>query len=250
MRAAQYSSFGDPSDVLAVAEAALPEPGPGEVRIRTVLASIHNHDLLTVRGLYGYKPTLPAIGGSEALGVVDAVGDGVEGLRKERGEGPGEGSEPRPRDLEDPAEDREHRLPELAADGEEDAGDLPDEVGDRGEDVGAVRNDRVDDRRDPLGDEPLREVEEDRLDREEEASDENLRRGGAVGRDQVPEDVGEVGEEVEVVGYNSDKKSVVTGVEMFRKLLDEGFAGDNVGLLLRGIDKKDIERGMVLAKPG
>lgn len=81
MRAAQYSSFGDPTDVLAVADAALPEPGPGEVRIRTVLASIHNHDLLTVRGLYGYKPTLPAIGGSEALGVVDALGEGVDGLQ-------------------------------------------------------------------------------------------------------------------------------------------------------------------------
>jgi len=59
-----------------------------------------------------------------------------------------------------------------------------------------------------------------------------------------------VGEEVQLVGFNADKKSVVTGVEMFRKLLDEGQAGDNVGLLLRGVDKKDIERGMVLAKPG
>ena len=54
MRAALYSSFGDPAQDLAVADAPLPEPGPGEVRIRTVLASIHNHDLLTVRGLYGY----------------------------------------------------------------------------------------------------------------------------------------------------------------------------------------------------
>ena len=59
-----------------------------------------------------------------------------------------------------------------------------------------------------------------------------------------------MGEELEFVGYNSTKKTIVTGVEMFRKLLDEGFAGDNVGLLLRGIDKKDIERGMVIAKPG
>ena len=59
-----------------------------------------------------------------------------------------------------------------------------------------------------------------------------------------------VGEEVALVGFGSDKKSVVTGVEMFRKLLDDGQAGDNVGLLLRGVDKKDIERGMVLAKPG
>jgi elongation factor Tu len=59
-----------------------------------------------------------------------------------------------------------------------------------------------------------------------------------------------VGEEVALVGFGSDKKSVVTGVEMFRKLLDDGQAGDNVGLLLRGVDKKDIERGMVLAKAG
>ncbi len=58
-----------------------------------------------------------------------------------------------------------------------------------------------------------------------------------------------MGEEIALVGYNSDKKSIVTGVEMFRKLLDEGQAGDNVGLLLRGIAKEEIERGMVLAKP-
>ncbi len=64
MRAAQYPSFGNPADVLAIADATLPSPARREVRIRTVLASIHNHDLLTVRGLYGYKPTLPAIGGS------------------------------------------------------------------------------------------------------------------------------------------------------------------------------------------
>ena len=59
-----------------------------------------------------------------------------------------------------------------------------------------------------------------------------------------------VGEEVALVGFGSDKKTVVTGVEMFRKLLDDGQAGDNVGLLLRGVDKKDVERGMVLAKAG
>jgi elongation factor Tu len=59
-----------------------------------------------------------------------------------------------------------------------------------------------------------------------------------------------VGEEVELVGLGAAKKTVVTGVEMFRKLLDEGFAGDNVGLLLRGVAKDEIERGMVLAKPG
>jgi elongation factor Tu len=59
-----------------------------------------------------------------------------------------------------------------------------------------------------------------------------------------------VGEEVQLVGFGAEKKAVVTGVEMFRKLLDEGQAGDNVGLLLRGVDKAEIERGMVLAKPG
>src|ERR1044071_7435004 len=59
-----------------------------------------------------------------------------------------------------------------------------------------------------------------------------------------------VGEEVEIVGIRPTTKTVVTGVEMFRKLLDEGMAGDNVGLLLRGIGKEDVERGMVLAKGG
>ena len=59
-----------------------------------------------------------------------------------------------------------------------------------------------------------------------------------------------VGEDVQLVGFGADKKVVVTGVEMFRKLLDEGTAGDNVGLLLRGVEKTEIERGMVLAKPG
>ncbi len=53
-----------------------------------------------------------------------------------------------------------------------------------------------------------------------------------------------------MVGFGTDKKVVVTGVEMFRKLLDDGQAGDNVGLLLRGVEKTDVERGMVLAKPG
>ncbi len=72
---------------------------------------------------------------------------------------------------------------------------------------------------------------------------------GTVATGRIERGVIKVGEEVQVVGYNSDKKSVVTGVEMFRKLLDEGQAGDNVGLLLRGIAKEDIERGMVLAKP-
>jgi elongation factor Tu len=59
-----------------------------------------------------------------------------------------------------------------------------------------------------------------------------------------------VGEEVEIVGFRETRKTVVTGVEMFKKQLDEGQAGDNAGLLLRGIGKEDVERGMVLAKPG
>src|SRR4029077_14821286 len=59
-----------------------------------------------------------------------------------------------------------------------------------------------------------------------------------------------VGEESEIVGFRETRKTVVTGVEMFKKQLDEGMAGDNAGLLLRGIPKEDVERGMVLAKPG
>ena len=73
---------------------------------------------------------------------------------------------------------------------------------------------------------------------------------GTVATGRIERGRVKVGEEVELVGFEASKKSVVTGVEMFRKLLDSGEAGDNVGLLLRGIDKKEIERGMVLAKPG
>lgn len=80
MRSAMHHQFGDPARVLVAAESPVPEPGPGEVRIRMRLAPIHNHDLWTIRGQYGYKPTLPAIGGSEGLGVIDALGAGVEGL--------------------------------------------------------------------------------------------------------------------------------------------------------------------------
>ena len=80
MRSVVHSSFGEPADVLAPAESPLPQPGPGQVRVRMVLSPIHNHDLWTVRGQYGYKPSLPAIAGSEAMGVVDALGEGVEGF--------------------------------------------------------------------------------------------------------------------------------------------------------------------------
>jgi elongation factor Tu len=73
---------------------------------------------------------------------------------------------------------------------------------------------------------------------------------GTVATGRIERGKVKVGEEVQLVGFGSERKSVVTGVEMFRKLLDDGQAGDNVGLLLRGLEKKDIERGMVLAKPG
>ena len=73
---------------------------------------------------------------------------------------------------------------------------------------------------------------------------------GTVVTGRIEQGVVKVGEEVEIVGFRDTRKTVVTGVEMFKKLLDSGMAGDNVGLLLRGIDKDDVERGQVLAKPG
>ena len=73
---------------------------------------------------------------------------------------------------------------------------------------------------------------------------------GTVATGRVDRGKVKVGEELELVGFGATKKTVVTGVEMFRKLLDQGQAGDNVGLLLRGVEKTEIERGMVLAKPG
>ncbi|MFH0764683.1 MAG: elongation factor Tu [Candidatus Omnitrophota bacterium] len=73
---------------------------------------------------------------------------------------------------------------------------------------------------------------------------------GTVGTGRVERGQIKVGEEIEIVGIKPTKKSVVTGVEMFRKLLESGQAGDNVGVLLRGVEKTDLERGQVLAKPG
>jgi elongation factor Tu len=73
---------------------------------------------------------------------------------------------------------------------------------------------------------------------------------GTVGTGRIERGQIHTGEEVEVIGMGSHRKTVVTGVEMFRKILDEGIAGDNVGLLLRGVDKDELERGMVVAKPG
>ena len=73
---------------------------------------------------------------------------------------------------------------------------------------------------------------------------------GTVGTGRVDRGKIKVGEEVEIVGMGAERKTVVTGVEMFRKLLDYGQAGDNVGLLLRGVDKRELERGQVIAAPG
>jgi elongation factor Tu len=73
---------------------------------------------------------------------------------------------------------------------------------------------------------------------------------GTVVTGRVERGIVKVSEEIEIVGFGETRKSVVTGVEMFRKLLDEGRAGDNVGCLLRGVKRDDVERGQVLAKPG
>lgn len=81
MRCVVIDRFGEPAQVVQGGERPLPEPGAGEVRVRMRLSPIHNHDLAIVRGVYGYRPALPAVPGSEALGVVDALGDGVQGLR-------------------------------------------------------------------------------------------------------------------------------------------------------------------------
>lgn len=80
MKALIHPTFGEPEDVLTLGEQQLPEPAAGQVRLRIVLSPIHNHDLWTVRGTYGFKPDLPARSGTEALGIVDAIGEGVEHL--------------------------------------------------------------------------------------------------------------------------------------------------------------------------
>jgi elongation factor Tu len=73
---------------------------------------------------------------------------------------------------------------------------------------------------------------------------------GTVVTGRVERGVVKVGEEIEIVGFKATQKTVATGVEMFRKLLDEGQAGDNIGVLLRGTKREEVERGQVLAKPG
>ncbi|QIS20671.1 zinc-binding dehydrogenase [Nocardia terpenica] len=80
MRAVVVENFGEPKDVLTPAERPTPEPGPGQVRIAMTLSPIHNHDLAIVRGVYGYKPPLPTVPGTEAVGRVDAVGPDVTGV--------------------------------------------------------------------------------------------------------------------------------------------------------------------------
>jgi NADPH2:quinone reductase len=81
MRSIIHRSFGEFADVLEQAEMPQPEPKAGQVRLKVILSPIHNHDVLTVVGSYGYKPELPAIGGSEAVGIIDALGEGVTGLQ-------------------------------------------------------------------------------------------------------------------------------------------------------------------------
>ena len=73
---------------------------------------------------------------------------------------------------------------------------------------------------------------------------------GTVVTGRIERGICKVGEEMEIVGFRPTRKTVVTGVEMFKKLLDQGMAGDNVGLLLRGVEKDEVERGQVIAKPG
>lgn len=79
MKAAVHDTFGEPVDVLVAKDVSKPQPASGEVLVKMTLSPVHNHDLWTIRGNYGYKPDLPgAIGGSEALGTVEAVGEGVD----------------------------------------------------------------------------------------------------------------------------------------------------------------------------
>lgn len=77
MRAVIIEQFGEPKDVLTTADRPIPEPGPTDVRVELILAPIHNHDLAIIRGVYGYRPPLPSIPGTEAVGVIHAVGSAV-----------------------------------------------------------------------------------------------------------------------------------------------------------------------------
>ena len=96
--------------------------------------------------------------------------------------------------------------------------------------------------------EPVRDVEKPFLMPVEDVF--SITGRGTVATGRVETGIVKVGDEVQILGLGEDKKSVVTGVEMFRKILDEGEAGDNVGLLLRGIEKTEVKRGMVITHPG
>ncbi len=96
--------------------------------------------------------------------------------------------------------------------------------------------------------EPVRDIDKPFLMAVEDVF--SIKGRGTVATGRIERGVVKVGEEVEVIGFTPTRKTIVTGVEMFRKLLDQGQAGDNVGCLLRGVEKDEIERGQVLAKPG
>ncbi len=96
--------------------------------------------------------------------------------------------------------------------------------------------------------EPVRATDKDFLMSVEDVF--SIKGRGTVATGRIDQGVVKVGEEVEIVGIRDTQKTTVTGVEMFRKMLNEGQAGDNVGLLLRGIEREDIERGQVICKPG
>ena len=96
--------------------------------------------------------------------------------------------------------------------------------------------------------EPKREIDKDFLMPVEDVF--SIKGRGTVATGRIDRGIVKVNDEVEVVGLKKTQKTVVTGVEMFKKLLDQGQAGDNVGILLRGVEREDIERGQVLAKPG
>jgi elongation factor Tu len=96
--------------------------------------------------------------------------------------------------------------------------------------------------------EPLREIDKPFLMSIEDVF--SITGRGTVVTGRVDRGIVKVGDEIEIVGLGETRKTIVTGVEMFRKLLDQGQAGDNIGCLLRGIGKEEVERGQVLAKPG
>lgn len=81
MKTAIYSEFGTPEKVLKTIDVERPQPGPGQVLVKMVLSPVHNHDLMTIAGQYGFKPSLPAVPGTEAVGIVEALGEGVTHLK-------------------------------------------------------------------------------------------------------------------------------------------------------------------------